>query len=134
MVKCNRADERIRWLAGFPDLNSNPIVGFDVREIITSARSATQKIIKEPKFLKNPSIFVPDGKEEVLRPLKEISNFRISRAITLNTTCFLKNIARVRELLVMKFRNIFFSQPYKEEIKQLTGENLVIGTSNRERD
>ncbi|MDO8873109.1 MAG: hypothetical protein Q7V05_10325 [Methanoregula sp.] len=69
-------------------MNPNPIVGMDVREIITFARSAIQKIIKELGFLKNHLLFVPDGKEEVLRQLKEIFNFRISREITLNTTCF----------------------------------------------
>lgn len=134
MVKCNRADERIRWLESFNEMNPNPIVGMGAKEIITSASSATQKIIKELGFFENPSLFVPDGKEEVLRQLKEISDFRISREITLNTACFSENIARIRELLDVKFRYIFFSQPYKEEIKRLTGKDLVIGTSNREGD
>ncbi len=132
MAECNHTNERIRGLASFSDMN--PIAGMDARGVITFADSAPQKTLKELGFFKNPSLFVPDDKEEILRMLKESTESRLSREITFNPACFLRKYRAYREVLVVNFRNIFFNQKYKEEIMQLTGKDLAIGTSNREGD
>ena len=131
MAERNRADEMIRGLASFSEMN--PIVGMDAQGVITCANSATQKTYKDLGVLKNPSLFVPDDKEEILH-LKESTKSQIYWEIALKTACFSENITPIRESQDVNFRYIFFYQTYKEEIKQLTGQNLAIGTSNREGD
>jgi hypothetical protein len=115
-------------------MNPNPRAGMDAKGVITFASTAPQKIYKKLGFFENPSLFVPDNKEEILLLHKESTDSKISREITLNTACFSENIARIRELQDVSFRNIFFNQADKEEIKRLPGKDRAIGTSNREGD
>jgi hypothetical protein len=134
VAEYNRADERIRWLAGFPEMNLNLIAGMDAEGAITLANPATQKILRELFFFENPSLSVPDGKEEILPLHTESTGSRLYREITLNTGCFSEHIVRIRKLQDVNFRSNFFYQTYMEEMKRLTGKDLAIGTSKREGD
>jgi len=98
MAECTRADERIRWLAGFPDMNPNPTAGMDAHGVITFASPATEKTVKDPGVFENTLLFVPGNDEEIVHRQKESTGYQIYRGITRNTANVPENIARIREL------------------------------------
>jgi len=134
VAECNHADEMIRWLANFPDVNPNPIAGTDPHGIIACANSATQKNLKERGFKKNPPLYFADDKDEILHSQKESTEFKIYGELSRNTAYVPENIPRLRELQNVNFCYTLFYQTCKEEITRHPGENLAIGTGNREGD
>ena len=97
-----QAEERIRWLASFPEMNPNPIIEMDAQGTITFANDATQKILKELGLPENPQAFVPEDKDEILRLLREGNISQIYREITLNNETIAENISLNPNLQVVR--------------------------------
>jgi PAS domain S-box-containing protein len=97
-----RREERIPWLASFPEMNPNPVIEMDAQGEITFANEASHKILKLLGLPENPALFIPDDKEEILRLLREGLEHQIVREITLETASFSENIILVRELQVVR--------------------------------
>jgi PAS domain S-box-containing protein len=103
-----QAEDRIRWLASFPELNPNPVIEMDAQGTITFANAATLKTLRDLGLPENPNVFVPEDKDEILRVLREGTELLIDREITLNNEIFAENITLNRELQVVRIytRNI----------------------------
>jgi PAS domain S-box-containing protein len=103
-----RADERIRWLASFPEMNPNPVIEMDAQGTITYANIATLTTLKNLGLADNPAVFVPEDKDEILHILHHGTEPQIYREITLNNQTFAENIALNHELHVLRIytRNI----------------------------
>jgi PAS domain S-box-containing protein len=103
-----RAEERIRWLASFPELNPNPVIEMDEEGTITFANAATYNTLRDLGLPENPAAFVPEDKEDILRLLRETGESQLYREITLNNNIFAEDITLNRELNVVRIytRNI----------------------------
>lgn len=106
---------RIQWLASFPEMNPNPVIEMDAHGVITFANSATQKTLRQMGLQENPALFIDDNKEEILRLLKEGSEFQVYREITLNTACFSEYITFIRELQVVRIYAVNISERKRVE-------------------
>ena len=97
-----RLEERLRWLASFPEMNPNPVIELDANGIITFANEATHKTLKALGLPENPALFAPDDKKEILRLLRESAELQVNREIKLNDAWFSENIALNRGLRVVR--------------------------------
>jgi len=98
-----RAEERIRWLASFPEMNPNPVIEMDAQGTITFANAAALTTLRDLGLPEDPALFVPENKEEILRLLRETGESRVNREIILNNKTFAEDIALNHELRVVRF-------------------------------
>ena len=117
MDNCTHGQERACWLASSPEVNPNPIIEINVNGVITFANDASHKILKSLGLPQNPALFVPDDKEEILRLLREGSEQRIVREITLGTATFSENIILVHELQVARIYAVDITERTSAEEK-----------------
>jgi PAS domain S-box-containing protein len=96
------AEERIRWLASFPEMNPDPIIELDAGGCITYANPATRTILKALELPDDPGLFSPWDKEEVICLLKEGSENRIYREISLGREQFAEDIVLDTGLQVVR--------------------------------
>jgi PAS domain S-box-containing protein len=97
-----QAEERIRWLASFPELNPTPVIEMDAQGTITFANPATQKALRDLGLPENPALFVPEDKEDILRLLRETGESQVYREITLKNETFAEDITLNHELHVVR--------------------------------
>ncbi len=97
-----KAEERIRWLASFPELNPNPVIEMDAEGTITFANEVTFKTLRELGLSENPGLFVPKDKTEILRLLREGTESQLDREIVLNDETFNEHISLNRVLHVVR--------------------------------
>ena len=114
------AEEQIRWLASFPELNPVPVIELDDEGGITFANIATSTTLKELGLPYDPALFIPDDKEEILRLLREGSESQIYREITLGPETFGENITLDDGLKVVRIyaRNITELKKAGQELKE----------------
>ncbi len=114
------AEEQIRWLASFPELNPVPVIELDDEGGITFANIATSSTLKELGLPYDPALFIPDDKEEILRLLREGSESQIYREITLGPETFGENITLDDGLKVVRIyaRNITELKKAGQELKE----------------
>ncbi|MDO9323378.1 MAG: PAS domain-containing protein [Methanoregula sp.] len=86
-------EERIQWLASFPEMNPDPIIELDARGIITYANPATRTILEDLNLPDDPAVFIPWNKAEVIELLKKGTEPRIYREISLGQETFAEDIA-----------------------------------------
>ena len=134
MTECNCAEERIRWLAVFPDMNPDIDILMDLKWAITFARSSSQKTLNVRGSSENLSSFVREDHENVSLLHTMILKTRIFRKNTVDPACIPEHIACIRELLIKYFRSIFPLLMYKEKIQRLSGNDFVVKIRNREGD
>jgi PAS domain S-box-containing protein len=96
------AEERIRWLASFPEMNPDPIIELDAGGCVTYANPATRTILKALELPDDPGLFSPWDKEEVICLLKEGSENRIYREISLGREQFAEDIVLDTGLQVVR--------------------------------
>ena len=132
VTEWNCAEERIRWLAVFPDMNPDIDIWMDLKWAITFARSSSQKTLTVRGNSENLSSFVREDHENVSLLHEMILKTRIFRKNTVDPACVPEHIASIRELLVMNFRSIFPSLMYKEKIQRLRGNDFVVKIRYRE--
>lgn len=87
------AEEEIRWLASYPELNPNPVIEIDAGGTITFANPASRITLHKLGFPSDPSLFVPGDLEEILRLLERDTGVQVEREITVGDETFLENIA-----------------------------------------
>jgi len=102
VAKPDSGDKKIRWLASFPEMDPNPVIEMDARGVVTFANPATYRTLTDLGLPKNPSVFIPDDKEEIVRLLSEGTESRIYREITLKTAWFSENISLIPEFQVFR--------------------------------
>ena len=96
------AEERIQWLASFPEMNPDPIIELDAKGIITYANPATRTILKDLNLPEDPALFIPWDKAEIIQLLREGAGPRVYREITLGEENFAEDIALDSELQVVR--------------------------------
>ena len=84
MHELKPGDKKNLWLAGFPEMNPNPVIEMDAQGVITFANTATLNTLKKLGLPLNPAIFVPDDKSEILNLLKDSSNFSTASSVSIN--------------------------------------------------
>jgi PAS domain S-box-containing protein len=114
------AEEQIRWLASFPELNPVPVIELDEEGGITFANIATSTTLKELGLPYNPALFIPDDREEILRLLREGSESQIYREVTIGSETFGENITLDDGLKVVRIyaRNITELKKAELELKE----------------
>ncbi|MFA4849220.1 MAG: PAS domain-containing sensor histidine kinase [Methanoregula sp.] len=114
------AEEQIRWLASFPELNPVPVIELNDEGVITFANIATSTTLKELGLLYDPALFIPEDKEEILRLLNEGFNSQIYREVTLGSETFGENITLDDGLKVVRIyaRNITELKKAEQELKE----------------
>jgi PAS domain S-box-containing protein len=116
-----KALDRIRWLASFPELNPNPVVEMNGRGEITFANAITKKTLLNLGLPDDPSLFLPDDKDELLRILHETENLQAYREVTLAGETFAETISLNHILQVVRIYilNITEKKRYQDEREQL---------------
>ena len=115
ITRSERAEDRIRWLASFPEMDPNPVIEMDAQGTITFANSSTQKILKELGLPENPALFIPEDKEDILRLLRETDEPQVNREITLNNETFAENISLNRTLNVVRMYTLNITRQKRAE-------------------
>jgi len=82
-----KAEERIRYLASFPELNPNPVMELDMEGHITYSNPMTERILRE-LGLRDPSKLRPSDLEKVKAELAEHPGRSIDRDVTVNDRVF----------------------------------------------
>ncbi|PKL69507.1 MAG: hypothetical protein CVV30_08105 [Methanomicrobiales archaeon HGW-Methanomicrobiales-1] len=102
------AEERIQWLASFPELNPDAIIELDANGTITYANPATRTILKDLDLPDDPALFVPGDRAEITGLLSTGSEARIYREISLGPEIFAEDISLDTGLQVVRIyaRNI----------------------------
>jgi PAS domain S-box-containing protein len=113
------AEEQIRWLASFPELNPNPVIELDAGGIVTFANTSTRTILKDLRLPDDPGLFVPHDREEILRLLQEGSKSQIYREIMLGNETFGEDISLDNGLQVVRIyaRNITWRKRSEDLLK-----------------
>ena len=96
------AEERIQWLASFPEMNPDPIIELDARGNITYTNPATRTILEDLDLPDDPALFIPWDKAEVIELLRNGSEPRIYREISLGPEIFAEDIALDSGLQVIR--------------------------------
>ncbi|MDP3564508.1 MAG: PAS domain S-box protein [Methanoregula sp.] len=114
------AEEQIRWLASFPELDQNPVIELDMEGAVTFANTATKTILDELGLPNDPSVFVPADGNEILQLLRNGSDPQIYREITLADEIFAENIALETGLQVIRIyaRNITGYKRAEDALKE----------------
>ncbi|MDO9549918.1 MAG: PAS domain-containing sensor histidine kinase [Methanoregula sp.] len=114
------AEEQIRWLASFPELNPDPVIELDREGTIMFANPATRTILKTLDLPDDPALFIPEDKEEILRLLEAGSAHQIYREIILGSEIFAESIALDAVLQVVRIyaRNITEHKEAELELKE----------------
>jgi PAS domain S-box-containing protein len=115
-----RAEEQIRWLASFPELNPNPVIEMDAQGTITFANAATLKTLRNLGLPENPALFVPENKEDILRLLRETGELQVYRELFLNNETFAEDITLNHELRVVRIytKNITNRKRAEEALRE----------------
>jgi PAS domain S-box-containing protein len=114
------AEEQIRWLASFPELNPSPVIEIDAEGTVTFANPATRTTLRDLGLPDDPTVFIPGDKEEILRLLREGSEPLVQREITLRNDTFLEFITLERGLQVARIyaRNITDRKRMEVELRE----------------
>jgi PAS domain S-box-containing protein len=102
------AEEKIQWLASFPELNPDAIIELDANGTITYANPAARTILKDLNLPDDPALFIPGDRAEITGLLRTGSGARIYREITLGPETFAEDISLDFGLQVVRIyaRNI----------------------------
>ena len=131
------AETEIRWLASFPELNPDPVIELDAEGTVTFANSATKKNLLDLGLPPDPSLFLPEDRQEILQLLKQGTQSQVLREITLGSQNFEENIAMEIGLQVIRIyaRNITkrkrAEEALKEETRKLSLLSDAFQTANR---
>lgn len=114
------AEEQIRWLASFPELNPDPVIELDHEGNVMFANAASRTILKALDLPDDPALFIPEDKEEILRLLKDGSAPQIYREIILGSEIFAESITLDITLQVVRIyaRNITEQKEAEQELKE----------------
>jgi hypothetical protein len=66
-----KAQERIKHLSSFPELNPNPVLEFDAAGMMTYCNAATTTVLASAGQGNNFSVFLPDDMTTILRMLEQ---------------------------------------------------------------
>ncbi len=102
------AEEKIQWLASFPELNPDAIIELDASGSITYTNPATRTILRDLHLPDNPALFIPGDREEIIGLLRAGSEARIYREISLGPEIFAEDITLDAGLQVIRIyaRNV----------------------------
>jgi len=82
-----KAEERIGYLASFPELNPDPVMELDMEGHITYSNPRTERVLRD-MGLQNPSKFKPSDLEQVMAELAERPGRSIERDIVVDERVF----------------------------------------------
>jgi signal transduction histidine kinase len=102
ITKQNKALDRIRWLASFPELNPNPVIEMGATGEILFANAVTHTVLRELGLSDDPLLFIPGDLGDILYLLTETEEPHIYREITLAGQTFSESIALNRALQVAR--------------------------------
>ncbi len=96
------------------------MIEIDTEGIVTFSNSAIRKTLKDLGLPNDPSFFIPEDLEDILRLLREGSEPQIYREITLGNEYFAENIALDKVLQVARIyaRNITQTKRAEEALKE----------------
>ena len=114
------AEERIQWLASFPELNPNPIIELDMEGTLTYANPATRTILNDLNLTDDPSYFIPWDRAEIIHLLMNRKDGRIYREISLGPDSFSEDIMLDTGLQVVRIyaRNITKKRQSEDALKE----------------
>jgi PAS domain S-box-containing protein len=114
------AEEQIRWLASFPELDPDPVIELDGEGSITFANTASITILKALGLPGDPALFIPEDKEEILQLLTMGSSPRVYREITLDNETFAESITLDKGLQAVRIyaRNITERKEAEQELME----------------
>jgi len=114
------AEERIQWLASFPELNPDPIIELNMEGTLTYANPATRTILNGLKLKEDPALFIPWDRAEIIHLLMNRKEGRIYREISLGNECFSEEIILDTGLQVVRVyaRNITKKRQSEDALKE----------------
>lgn len=114
------AETEIRWLASFPELNPDPVIELDAEGTVTFANPAAKKALLDLGFPPDPSLFLPQDRQEILQLLNQGTESQVVREITLGSQSFEENIALESGLQVIRIyaRNITGRRQAEDALKR----------------
>ena len=91
-----QAEERIVWLATFPEMNPDPVLEVDVSGRVTYWNSAVTECLKRLKLQHDPKQFLPVDLPEMLKRIRAGETLFLTREITLGGEVFLESVNSVQ--------------------------------------
>ena len=89
VTELKRAEERIRHLASFPEINPSPILEVDAAGKITFCNPATQAALEKAGVHgKEPTAFLPEDMDALLRGWDRQNDVMLSREVTIGARVF----------------------------------------------
>lgn len=98
-----RAEDRMKHLASFPQLNPNPVVETDLSGKITYSNPAVQKILNDFGMGKNDeSVFLPGDFDEILEQLKKKPESTFYREVRIQDRVYSSTVHYAPEFNVVR--------------------------------
>jgi PAS domain S-box-containing protein len=116
------AEERIQWLASFPELNPDPIIELDMEGTLTYANPATRTILNGLKLTDDPAHFIAWDRAEIINLLMNSKEGRIYREISLRHECFSEEIILDTGLQVVR---VYARNITERKVAELQQEHLI---------
>jgi len=114
------AEERIQWLASFPELNPDPVIELDLSGTIIYTNPATSRVLSDLKLADDPALFIPWDRTEILRLIRKSPEPRLYREIGLGSEIFSEDIMLDPDLQVVRIytRNITRRRKSEDALKE----------------
>lgn len=115
-----RAQEKIRHLASFPQLNPNPIIELDENGKIIFSNLAAIKALKELKVPKQLKLFLPEDFAHIFKMFKSGKSKEFMSEVRIKERFFIESLAFIPELKVARIyaRDITHRKNAEELLKK----------------
>jgi two-component system, sensor histidine kinase len=103
VTESKKAEEKIKHLASFPELNPNPVIETDLKGQIIFSNAATMRILKELNASEDIRLFLPHDLTEIIRKLTQGNEEQyFSRDVKINGRVFTESIIHYEYLNVVR--------------------------------
>jgi len=96
------AEEKIKHLASFPQLNPNPVIELDANGKVIYSNIATMKALEQLNASKEIHLFLPDDFTQILKELDSADIKEYSREVRIKESFFIETLLVVPELRVVR--------------------------------
>jgi len=129
------AEEKIKHLASFPQLNPNPVIEIDAKGEVIYANIATMKVLERLNAPKEIDLFLPDDLAQILKGLGYANGKEYIREVRIKDGFFIETLQVVPELKVVRiYARDITGLKIAEEALQKAHDELELRVAQRTRE